>query len=101
MKLDDLKPCASCGGPVAPIFFLVRITQALVMPGARSATASDEIRNSDDAVIVFGEKRPHLYTEVFMCAPCYHGGSSNLARIVERLGRLDEHAIEQADGAPS
>jgi len=113
VKLTDLHPCDNCGGRVDPIFFVVRVSQALVMPGARGeaesmfgdgqAPTSSLWRNSEDAVLVFGSGRAanntsNMYTEALVCADCFHSGRATLPRLVERLGRADELAIDQADG---
>lgn len=34
MKLSELKPCANCGGKIAPIFYRVTVEQILIDPMA-------------------------------------------------------------------
>lgn len=38
MKLSDLTPCATCGGPIAPLFYRVTVEQILL-----DATAANQV----------------------------------------------------------
>lgn len=119
MKVSELRPCDNCAGVIAPTFYTIRISQAFITPAARNAAnallgtsqilggsgtaqriALAMAGDPDDAVLVFGEQRPALYTDLLICADCFHMNRVSLPMIVERMGRADElESDSQADGA--
>lgn len=98
IKVSELRPCANCKGPIAPAFYVVRFSQALINAEAvnefmgmhrffsgRAGPALIEnfAPASNDAALVFGDKDPNLQTEIFICQGCFTD-NINLAMLMER-----------------
>lgn len=97
MKLSDLTPCACCHQPLAPHFYIVRVSQAMVMPQATrevmgtamilgglenpGALRIAEVMapNAENAVMVFGDEDSALMTELIICQQCVLTGNTDLA----------------------
>lgn len=94
MKLSELRPCDNCGGIVAPQFYIVQTSLAIINPQAANATlgltqmfgghlALAEAMSPDaEAVKIAGEFNKELWTELRVCAKCYMQ-PLNLAEIAE------------------
>lgn len=99
MKLSDLRPCDNCRGAVAPHFWVLRLTQAMVNARATnevlglnqifggSALGLAEVMApaADDAVLVMGDKEPQLVTTLFICSTCFLNGAVDLALLFEQV----------------
>jgi hypothetical protein len=101
MKLSELKPCASCGGPLLrpgiANWYVVRVSQALLHPGAArevlglnvyfgGALGIAEVMapRADQAVAIIGDQPGAAWTELHLCFDCYaRKGSIDLASLVE------------------
>lgn len=94
MKLSELRPCDNCGGKIAPAFFIVRISQALVLPSAQQSVGlmmmfrgnlklAEAMSPNPDAVMVFGDQDKSLMTELIICQGCYPAGKIDLVRLAE------------------
>jgi hypothetical protein len=98
IKVSELRPCDHCGGPIAPMFYVVRLSLALIdhravnefmgmhqFFGGRAPVALVEnfAPSAADAVLVAGDKEPSLMTECWICQDCYLGTPLNLARLTE------------------
>jgi len=109
MKVTDLRPCDNCGGPIAPSFYIVRMTMAFIKPaaidefmgmhkffGGRASPALVEnfAPAAADAVIVAGDKEPSLMTEAFVCAKCYIDRDLDLPMLQERVQARHRRAEE-------
>jgi hypothetical protein len=70
MKLSGLRPCENCGGQ-------------LRLPGQAGFYVVMAPR-PDEAVLVAGEKDPHLWTELLICGDCYMRKPLDLAILTER-----------------
>jgi len=86
MKLSELRPCDVCGGKLAPNFYVLRMSIALI-----SSTPTNQVLGlaqyfrgnlglaevfapeSDQAVVVAMDEKEHkgLMQEFFVCAACY------------------------------
>lgn len=101
MKVSQLRPCDHCAGPIAPAFYVVRFSQALINAqavnefmgmyrffGGRAGPALVEnfAPASTDAALIFGDKDKQLETELLICQDCFTG-PINLAMLMER--RID------------
>jgi hypothetical protein len=81
MKLSDLKPCATCGGTIAPVFYRVRIDNILIDPqatnqvlglnqvfGGQALGLAEAMAPVDDVTIT-------MHTvDVFVCNECFMDG---------------------------
>jgi hypothetical protein len=104
VKLSDLKPCAVCGGPLPPIWRVVRVSLAaldreatngvlgvsqmmggLHVPGAL-AIAEALAPASDQAVMVLGDKDKSMMDEFNICQGCFLTKPIDLALLQERAG---------------
>lgn len=104
IKVSELRPCDNCAGPIAPNFYVVRVSLALVKAGAvnqflgmhqffggraGAALVENFAPASTDAVIVAGDKEPSLMLELFICQACYIGEKGkppiDLALLSERV----------------
>lgn len=116
-KLSDLEPCMNpaCRGPLTRGFVVVHMSQALVNaaaansvlglhqhfasgggpPAAAFALAEHFSPRSDEAVLVFGDKDPSLYTTVILCQDCWSTKDFNLAHLFD-LAERRERARDQA-----
>ncbi|SRR5258708_3762143 len=104
MKLSELRPCDNCGGIVAPQFYIVRSSLAIINPQSANATlgltqmfgghlALAEVMSPDaDAVKIAGEFNKELWIELRLCRDCYMS-DINLAEVAER--NSDREATKQ------
>lgn len=95
MKLSQVRPCDNCGQKIAPIFYVLRISQAMFLQTQtnqilgmaqyfQGALGLAEIMSSDaEAVMIFGEKDPTLMDELFLCQNCQMS-ELNLAALLEK-----------------
>lgn len=112
MKVSELRPCDNCGGPIAPAFYRVKVTQALINAdavneflgmhlffGGRASAALVEnfAPKSNDAALIFGDKDPQLETTLLLCQGCAIGASIDLGLL---LSRHEQHGNGSA-AAPS
>jgi hypothetical protein len=93
MKVSELRPCDNCGGKIAPSFFRLKVTQALINAdavneflgmhqffGGRASHALVEnfAPKAHDAVLFFGDKDPQLETTLLICVSCAIGAPLDL-----------------------
>lgn len=83
MKLSELRPCDCCGGKIAPHFYVVRLSQAMVMAKEANAVLglaqmfggalglAEVVAPDADAVKIFGDERKELMHEFFLCQECF------------------------------
>lgn len=101
MKLSELKPCARCGGPIAPSFYVIRVSQAIITPAANttlglaqifhgSLALADAMTSQPSPVKVLGDEEPALMTQFFLCRECACMHKVNVIELAE---------MEEADGA--
>lgn len=98
MKLTELRPCDRCRGKIAPCFYVVRVSSALVTPaagrvlglsaamgGLRALRIAEALSpDTDEAVMVFGEKDTRLWTELLLCQACAVLEGFILGQLIER-----------------
>lgn len=95
MKLSELRPCDKCGGKIAPVFYVVRVSLAIVTPAANTTLGLNQMFRGNLAlaevftsephpVKVAGDEDPNLMTELFLCQNCYVG-EVNLAMLAEKV----------------
>ena len=94
MKLSQLRPCDKCGGKITPMFYVVRVSLAVVKADAANATLglaqmfrgnlglAEAFSPQPDAIMVVGDEEPELRTELFLCQNCCMG-EVNLSELVE------------------
>lgn len=96
MKLSELRPCDNCGGKVFPNFYVIRISQAFIMPSAQQTLGLMTMFNGNlglaetfspapDAVKVLGDEEKALMTELIVCQDCYLMGKVNLVGLAEKV----------------
>ena len=103
MKLSQVRPCDNCGGKIAPMFYVIRFSMAMFkvrevntnlglaqMFGGNLGVAEAMSQNAE-AVMVFGEEKSELWTELFICQACFTGDPNkprvDLAILAERVGK--------------
>ena len=96
MKLSELKPCAACHGKLAPIWYVMRISQAMLNPRAANQTLglaqmfggnlalAEVMSPQPDCVLVMGDVEPELMTEIAICQECFMMGKVELPILVEQ-----------------
>ncbi len=102
MRLSELKPCAACGGKITPIWYVLRISQAMINPrsgnqvlgmmqmmGGSLALAEAMVPDAD-CVLVMGDEEPELMTEINLCQECcirgdFPEGKANALLIVRSV----------------
>jgi hypothetical protein len=107
MKLSMLKPCAVCGGPLPPIWQVVKVSMAAldrnatnsvlgvsqILGGSGQALAIAEVMapGAEEAVMIAGEKDDSLWAQFNVCQACYLTKNFNLAEVAEReRGKYEE-----------
>lgn len=107
MKLSELKPCAICKGKIVPVWYVVRISQAMLKPSAANSTlglvqhfgglgnpgalaVAEAMSPEPDCVMIFGDAEPSLMTEVTICQNCFLMGELNLAMLMESVRATDD-----------
>lgn len=110
MKLSELRPCDSCNGPLIgkgptanPLWYVVRVTQAVVSQKANQVMGLAQYFNGDlglaevmapepdKAVLVLGDENKELLTELFLCMECAVTPRKSVAILVEkRQGAIAE-----------
>lgn len=100
MKLSELKPCAVCRGVITPIWYVLRISQAMLKPQAANGVLglaqmyggiaapgalriAEAMAPEPDCVMIFGDKEPSMMTELNVCQPCFLGRLIEVALLME------------------
>lgn len=103
MKLSELKPCAVCGGKLVPIWYVLRISQAMLKPNAAntvlglrqmfggSIALAEAMAPEPDCVLVMGDQEPLLMDEIHVCQACFLEKSLDMPVLMEST---------REDGAP-
>jgi len=103
MKLSELRPCDNCGGPIVPIFYVVRSSIAVfnadatnqnlgLMKMFRGSLALAETMSSQPEIVkIGGDEDKQLWVEIYLCQNCYIG-DVNLALLAEKIGKQDEES---------
>jgi|ERR1051325_4054951 hypothetical protein len=117
IKVSELRPCDACGGPIAPMFYVLRISLALINPEAvnefvgmhrffqgraSAALVENFAPRSVDAVTVAGDQAPELMTELWLCQDCYLMKPIDLAQLSEQRAHRqpqEAHMEETQEGA--
>lgn len=117
MKLSELRPCDHCGGPLPPIWYIVRASQAMLDKTATNATlglaqmfggsltlAEAMGSRPEEAVLVMGDKIPGLWIEIFLCQNCALGtndkhGDYNLGELLSKVEGRNNQEADNDDGA--
>lgn len=104
MKLSELKPCSSCGGPLltppAGCWYVVRVSTAMVNPraarqvvglsmmfGGAMGLAEAMAPDPENAVLILGDQDKALLSEFHLCLDCVP---------VQLLGLLEKRAESEA-----
>ncbi len=99
MKLSELRPCDHCGGPLGACFAVVRFSNAMVMPAASVVLGLNQMMrgnltiaealapDANGAVIVAGDMKKELMTELLLCYDCTI--EIRLAQLVEKRNEVD------------
>jgi hypothetical protein len=113
MKLSELRPCTVCGGNIVPLFYVVRITAAMVLPqaahhvielteimgGMANSAAlhvAEALVSDPECVKILGDEERQLWTELSICQECFTTKDFSLPTLMgraterkdARLGRL-------------
>lgn len=105
MKLSELRPCDNCGQKIAPLFYVARVSQAMVMPAANQVLGMTQYFNGnlalaemfapeDEVVKVFGEEKKELMDELLLCSDCACEKYLNLLVLVEKRNQAKSENIE-------
>lgn len=96
MKLSELKPCAVCKGKLTPIWYVVRISMAMLKPTAAngvlglqqmlgSLALAEAMAPEPDCVLVMGDEEPALMTEINVCQQCFLMKPLDMAILMESV----------------
>lgn len=108
MKLSNLRPCDNCGGKIAPLFYVVRTSIAVINPDAANETLgltqmfrgslslAEAFSSKPDAVKIGGDENKELMSEIFLCQNCYFG-DVNVAVLVEKIA-IQKRIKDENDG---
>ncbi|MBL8752247.1 MAG: hypothetical protein JNK15_03015 [Planctomycetes bacterium] len=104
MKLDDLRPCDACGGPVNPVFFRLRVDQMVVNQAAvRERVGLAQFFGGNDRLAsVFDARGDTAVAEASqqtlnLCCSCFCG-AHDVAAAWEKVCKRNE---PEATGATS
>ena len=109
MKLSQLRPCASCKGKLAPVWYVIRVSQAMLKPCATnqvlglaqmfggSLSLAETMAPESDCVLVMGDQEPSLMTEIHVCQECFLMGKIELPVMMENA-RVDTSESEMKKG---
>lgn len=102
MKLSEMRPCDSCNGPIAPLFYVVRISVAGFNAqatnevlglnqffGGHALGLAEVFSPSPDPVKIGSDQFPELETRAFICSKCWLADIS-LAMVTESVNRITE-----------
>ena len=79
MKLSDVRPCDVCGGKVSPLFYVLRVSQAIFNAQAAnevlglttmvggSLDLAEAMAPQPEVIMVLGDEVPALMTEFVVC----------------------------------
>jgi hypothetical protein len=102
MKLSEIRPCDSCGGKIAPIFYQVRVSMAFFKEravnatlglnqifGGRALALAEAMSPDPECVVIASDQEPSLETVLILCQNCYCSGV-NLAMLAESRSHAKE-----------
>jgi len=81
MKLTEIRPCDSCGGKIAPQFYVLRLSLAMFKPSAVNSTMgiaqitgslaiAETLSPDPEVVTVMGDEDKRLWMELYLCPDC-------------------------------
>lgn len=92
-----MKPCIVCGGKVTPMWFVVKISPAVLNPentnnvlglnailGGNALTLAEVMAPDDNAVIVASDKYPELENIFHVCQTCCFENQVVLMQLIEK-----------------
>lgn len=106
MKLSELRPCDHCGGPVIPIFYVVKASIAVFNANATnenlglmrmlggSLSLAEVMSSEPEAVKIGGEEDKQLWTEIILCQNCYCS-DMNLAVLAEQISARNAYDTDE------
>lgn len=105
MKLSEIRPCDSCGGKIAPVFYVIRMSPAVVNSsavnqilglnqyfGGNALDLAEAMSPEPEVVKIAMDEKEHkqLTVELRICQDCYIKPIS-LAQLAEkRAAVIDE-----------
>jgi len=103
MKASDLRPCDNCGGKIAPLFYVIRFSVAVIdghavnelmgltqMFDGHMQLAEVFSSHGSLAHVAMDEKdSKELMTELYLCGGCY-ADRVNLALLAERRAKAQK-----------
>lgn len=102
MKLSEIRPCDSCNGKIAPIFYVIEVKRAFFSErnvnsvlgtnqifGGRSLALAEAMASGADEAIIVSEEES-LNDILFICQDCFLKCSLDLAVIVEKVAAEKE-----------
>lgn len=107
MKLSELRPCDKCNGPLAPSWYVIKLSQCMLDRNATNQTlgltqmfggnlAIAELMGSqaDRAVVVLGDEIDGLWTELLVCQSCVLGLKGDGEAAID-LGELMQNEMDR------
>lgn len=108
-KLSDVRPCDHCGGSIVHGFWVLHLSQAMFNANNANAVLGlnqmfgggpqlralpiAETFAPGDAVLVFGDKDPTLYTTAIICADCFLMRPVDLAIVFDRIHQRQRDGV--------
>ena len=96
MKITELRPCANCNGFVAPIGYVVKVSQMITTPQARKDIGGIEMMHGnveladamgmirEDTVKILGDEKGFGWDQFFLCQDCGISGEVSVAMLAEQ-----------------
>lgn len=94
MKLSEIRPCDNCGGAIAPNFYVVDVSLAMLKPQATnqvlglvqmfggSLALAEAMSPDAEAALVMGDEDRTLRTRLVLCTECLAGRPANIGQLV-------------------
>jgi hypothetical protein len=101
MKISELRNCDYCSGATVPLFYVIRISAAMLTQGANSTLGLNQHFGGNlklaelfsptggEDVLIFGDEDPALLTTLFICQGCMMAHFTLLLMLIEKAADED------------
>jgi len=95
MKLSDLRPCDNCNGKLAPIFYILKMSVAVINPTKTNQTLGlaqqfqgnlvlAEVMGVGGEIAIGSETNPELEEIILLCNDCRNIKEISLGLLAEK-----------------
>lgn len=109
MKLSELKPCGVCQGKLVPVWYVLRISQAMLKPHVANSVLglaqhfggiqkpgvlaiAEAMAPEANCVTIFGDVSPELMIEIHICQECVLLRKVDLGMLLEKQREVSKDA---------